>query len=143
MSEPLYDHPVLLYDGVCNLCNAAVRFTVARDDEGRFRFAPLQSDAGQELLERHGLPTEGFDSFVLVDGEDCYTESTAALRVCRGLDFPWPLLSVFLVLPAAVRDPVYELVAANRYRVFGKTDACQLPDPELRERFVERSLDGV
>lgn len=137
------DHPVLLYDGVCNLCNAAVRFTVERDDAGTFRFAPLQSEVGQELLKEHDLPTDDFDSFVLVDGGDAETESTAALKVCRGLGLPWSLLSAFLVLPAWLRDPVYRFVADNRYRLFGKTDECQLPDPEIRERFLERSLETV
>ncbi len=137
------DHPVLLFDGVCNLCNAAVRFVVRFDEAGTFRFAPLQSDVGQALLSRHGLSTNGFDSFVLVDGEDCYTRSTAALRVCRELDGPWPLLYPLLYLPSIFRDPVYDLIANYRYRIFGRKDECQIPSPELRERFVERSLDTV
>ncbi|WP_423745188.1 thiol-disulfide oxidoreductase DCC family protein (plasmid) [Haladaptatus sp. SPP-AMP-3] len=137
------DGPVLLFDGVCNLCNAAVRFTVRFDESGTFRFAPLQSDVGRALLGRHALSTDEFDSVVLVEGDDCYTRSTAALRVCRRLDGPWPLLYPLVFLPAVLRDPVYDLIATHRYRVFGRTDECQIPDPELRERFVERALDTV
>ncbi|KZN24867.1 thiol-disulfide oxidoreductase DCC [Haladaptatus sp. R4] len=137
------DHPVLLFDGVCNLCNAVVRFTVRFDEAGTFRFAPLQSEVGQSLLSRHDLPMDEFDSFVLVDGENCYTRSTAALRVCRELDGPWPLLYPLIYLPEAVRDPVYDLIAKYRYRIFGRKDECPIPPPEIRERFVERSLDSV
>jgi predicted DCC family thiol-disulfide oxidoreductase YuxK len=135
------DAPVILFDGVCNLCNAAVRTVVRYDDAGVFRLAPLQSAVGQELLRRNGLPTAGFDSFVLVADGEVYTRSTAALRVCRRLSLPWSFLGSFLVVPAPLRDPFYDLVARLRYRVFGKTDECQVPSPEVRERFAERALD--
>lgn len=135
------DSPVLLFDGVCNLCNSFVRLVVRNDDEGVFQFAPLQSDIGQELLERHDLATEEFDSVVLVEDGECYTKSTAALRVCRQLEFPLSLLGPFLSLPKVLRDPVYDFVATHRYRLFGKSDECQLPDPEVRKRFTERALD--
>jgi predicted DCC family thiol-disulfide oxidoreductase YuxK len=133
------DSPVVLFDGVCNLCNAAVR-TVRHDDRGVFRLAPLQSPVGEELLRRHGLPTDEFDSVVLVEGDAAYTRSTAALRVCRRLGLPWSLLAPLLVVPAPLRDPFYDLVARTRYRVFGRTDECQVPSPEVRERFAERAL---
>lgn len=135
------DGPVLLFDGVCNLCNALVRFTVRFDESGTFRFAALQSATGQALLERHGLPTDDYDSFVLVDGDSCYTRSTAALRVSRRLDGPWPLLYPLVWIPERLRDPIYELIADHRYRLFGRKDECPVPDPELTERFVERTLD--
>lgn len=134
------EHPILLFDGVCNLCNAAVRFVVRFDAEGEFRFAPLQSDVGQALLERHGLATEAFDSFVLVEDGDYSTKSTAALRVARRLDGPLPLVYPLIYLPAGVRDRVYDFVAEHRYQVFGKRDACPVPDPEIRERFATRTL---
>ncbi len=137
------DHPVLLFDGVCTLCNSAVRFTVRFDESGTFRFAPLQSDVGRALLDHHDLPTDEFDSFVLVDGDDYYTRSTAALRICRELDGPWSLLYPLIRVPESVRDSVYDLIAKHRYRLFGRKDECQIPSPELRERFVERSLDSV
>ena len=113
------DAPVILFDGVCNLCNAAVRTVVRYDDRGVFRLAPLQSAVGQEILRRNDLPTTDFDSFVLVADDEVYTRSTAALRVCRRLGLPWSLLGPFLVVPAPLRDPFYDLVARLRYRVFG------------------------
>ncbi|QGA81754.1 thiol-disulfide oxidoreductase DCC family protein [Halomicrobium sp. LC1Hm] len=135
------DGPVLLFDGVCNLCNAAVRFVVRFDAAGTFRFAPLQSEVGQALLERHDLSTETFDSVVLIEDGAVATKSTAALRVARRLDGPWPLLYPAIALPTRVRDGAYDLVAEYRYRVFGKKDQCPVPEPEIRDRFLQRRLD--
>ena len=136
------DLPVLLFDGVCNLCNGLVRFVVRFDHEGTFRFAPLQSPVGQALLERHDLDTRDFDTMVLVepDGEVA-TKSTAALRIFRRLDGPWPLFWPLVYLPRGLRDAVYGVVSRNRYRVFGKKEECPIPEPEIRERFAERSLE--
>jgi predicted DCC family thiol-disulfide oxidoreductase YuxK len=135
------DGPVVLFDGVCNLCNAAVRTVVRHDDAGVFRLAPLQSPVGRELLRRHDLPTGDLDSVVLVDADGAHVRSTAALRVCRRLGPPWSLLAPLLAVPAPLRDPFYDLVARVRYRVFGRTDECQVPEPAVRERFAERALD--
>jgi predicted DCC family thiol-disulfide oxidoreductase YuxK len=137
------DGPVLLFDGVCNLCNGFVRFVVRFDHEGTFRFAPLQSAVAQELLDRHGIATgdESFDTVVLVEDGERYTKSTAALRVARRLDGPWPLAYPLVVLPQRLRDAGYDLVARYRYRLFGKSDECQVPAPEIRERFTDRALD--
>ncbi|MFD1585357.1 thiol-disulfide oxidoreductase DCC family protein [Halorientalis brevis] len=137
------DTPVLLFDGVCNLCNSFVRFVVRFDAEGTFRFAPLQSAIGEELLARYDLEPddETFDTVVLVEDGEAYTRSTAALRVARRLDGPWPLLYPLVYLPRRLRDGIYDLVAKYRYRVFGSKDECPMPDPELRERFAERSFD--
>jgi predicted DCC family thiol-disulfide oxidoreductase YuxK len=135
------DSPVVLFDGVCNLCNSFVRLVVRHDETGVFRFAPLQSEVGQELLARHGLATEEFDSVVLVEDGEWYTKSTAALRVCRRLDRPLSLLGPFLYVPSLIRDPVYDLIARYRYRLFGKSEECQIPAPEIRERFTERALE--
>jgi predicted DCC family thiol-disulfide oxidoreductase YuxK len=145
------DRPVLLFDGVCNLCNGTIRAVVRLDRDGAVLFAPLQSDVGQELLERAGLSPEYFDSVVLVEppetgatGEDggwtVSTKSEAVLRVCRWLDGPVPLLSLLVYLPEDLRDGVYDLVAEHRYRIFGRQDECPIPDERTRERFVERSL---
>jgi len=145
------DRPVLLFDGVCNLCNGTVRAVVRLDSEGEILFAPLQSAVGRELLERTGLSPEYFDSVVLVEptrsrtaGEDSdwktSTKSEAILRVCRRLDGPLPLLSLLVYLPEGLRDRVYDLVAEHRYRIFGRQDECPIPDERTRERFVERSL---
>jgi len=135
------DGPILLFDGVCNLCNGAVRFIVRFGGEGIFKFAPLQSDVGQALLERHGLSTDDFDSAVLIEDGEYATKSTAALRIARRLDGPWPLLYPLTALPERVRDGAYDLVAEYRYRVFGRKDECPVPDPEIRDRFADQRLD--
>ena len=134
---PSASGPVILFDGVCNLCNGAVRFVAERDPRGVFRFASLQSEAGQTLLRQHGLSTGDFDSVVLVDDAGVRTRSSAALAVAARLSAPWPALSAFRVLPRPLRDAVYDLVARYRYRVFGRTDQCMIPTPELRARFLE------
>lgn len=134
------DRPVLLFDGVCNLCHTSIRAIVRLDGEGRILFAPLQSDVGRELLDRQGLSPDYFDSVVLVEGEDHYTKSTAILRVCRYLDGPVPLAYALVVLPERFRDWVYDLVAEYRYQIFGKKDECTVPQQHVRERFLERSL---
>ena len=128
--------PVLLFDGVCNLCNGAVNFLIDRDPEARLRFASLQSASGQQLLRRFELPTDQFDTMVLVEGDRYYTRSTAGLRVARRLKWPWPLLSVFMVVPRPLRDLVYDCIARNRYRWFGQQENCRVPTPELRSRFL-------
>jgi predicted DCC family thiol-disulfide oxidoreductase YuxK len=128
---------VILFDGVCNLCNASVLFVVRRDPAARFQFAALQSPAATRLLASIPHPGPLPDAIVLVDGARVYTRSTAALRIARGLTFPWPLLYGFIVVPRAIRDWVYELVAARRYRWFGKRDECMVPTPELRARFLD------
>jgi len=135
-SEELPDGPVVLFDGVCNLCNGVVAFLVPRDTEGRLLFAPLQSDAGQELLARHGMPTEEFDSIVLVEGERAYTKSDAVIRIAELLGWPYRLARLGRVLPRGVRDWLYDLVAEHRYAVFGRKDRCMVPDEDVRDRFL-------
>jgi len=126
-----------LFDGVCNLCNWSVQFVIRRDRRGRFRFASLQSEAAARVL--HGFPAMDVrpDSVVLVEGARVYTRSSAAWRIARGLGFPWSLASVFVVVPRPVRDWVYDFVARNRYRWFGKRDVCMMPDPGVQRRFLE------
>ena len=127
---------VLLFDGVCNLCNAGVNFLLNHDPAGHFKFAALQSEAGQGLLAGCKLPTDEFKSFVLVEDGRCYQRSEAALRVARRLPGAWRLLYGFILLPTPLRDALYDLVARNRYRWFGRRDTCRLPTPELRARFL-------
>lgn len=130
-----FSSPIVLFDGVCNLCNGSVNFIIDRDKQ-QFRFASLQSEVGESLLARHGLPASYLGSLVLVE-EDCvYTKSTAALKIARRLDGLWPLFYVFIVFPAGVRDFFYDVIARNRYRLFGKSDACRLPTAAERARFV-------
>lgn len=135
-SVPL-EHPVLVFDGVCNLCNGLVQWIIERDPDGRFRFAALQSDAGQRLLEAYDLPTEDFDTVVLLDGENCYTKSTAALETLKELGVPYSLLYPAVVVPRFLRDRVYDFVAEHRYGWFGRRDACMMPDEDLESRFLE------
>jgi predicted DCC family thiol-disulfide oxidoreductase YuxK len=134
------DRPVLLFDGVCNLCHGTIRTIVKLDAEGKVLFAPLQSEVGTELLDRMGMDADYFDSVVLVEDGEAYTKSTAVLRTCRYLDGPVPLLYPLVYLPERLRNVAYDLVANYRYRIFGKKDECTVPDPEIRQRFLERSL---
>jgi len=134
---------IILFDGVCNMCNGAVRFIIKRDRRERFRFAALQSEAGQRLLAAAGVDGVGIDSVVLIEQEAAaprtraFVQSTAALRIACGLDGTWPLWYAFIVVPRPLRDLVYRFIARNRYRWFGKRDACMLPTPELRRRFID------
>ena len=129
--------PVVLFDGVCNFCNAGVNFILDHDRSGRIHFAALQSEAGQRLLREFGLRTTDFDTLVLVEGNRCYTRSTAALRIAGLLDgWAWRLISALLLVPAFLRDYAYDVLARNRYRWFGRSEACRVPTPEVRGRFL-------
>lgn len=130
------DRPIVLFDGVCNLCNGGVQWLIDHDPDGQFRFAPLQSGAAQALLADVGFEDYDFDTFVLVDGDDYYTKSGAALEIARRLDRPWSLLALGRAVPRPLRDAVYDLVATYRYVVFGKRSQCMRPTPEIRDRFV-------
>jgi len=126
----------VLFDGVCNLCNGAVRFIAANDPERRFAFASLQSPRARALLgERAGDAREP-DSIVLLAGGRRYECSDAALHIALGLRAPWPLAFGAILIPRGARDAVYRWIARSRYRWFGRTDACALPPPGLRERFL-------
>jgi predicted DCC family thiol-disulfide oxidoreductase YuxK len=126
---------IVLFDGVCNFCNGTVNFIIRHDRNGRFKFAPLQSGAGRELRAKYNI-NANVDSIVLIENDDAFIRSTAALRIARGLGFPWSVAYLFIMLPAAIRDWFYELFAKHRYRLFGRKDACMVPTPEVRERFL-------
>ena len=128
--------PLVLFDGVCNLCNGSVQLLLKHDPEGRFRFAALQSDAGRSLLAKHGLAADILSSVVLIEGGRVWRESSAALRIARHLPGAWKLLWAFTAVPRPLRDAVYRWIARNRYRWFGKTETCWLPTPELKARFL-------
>jgi len=130
------DRPIILFDGVCNLCNSAVNFIIKRDKEKKFRFAPLQSPAGESLLNQYELSTSDLQSFVLIEEKKAFTKTTAALRVTKYLYTPWPMMQAFLVVPTFLRDPVYNFIARNRYKWFGKKEECMVPTAELRSRFL-------
>jgi predicted DCC family thiol-disulfide oxidoreductase YuxK len=128
--------PVLLFDGVCNLCNASVQWVLLRDKQQIFRFAALQSEVGQKILARHGLHNETLDTVVLSDGDRVFVRSDAPLEVLRRLGGFWRFFYVFKYVPKPLRDAVYRFIARNRYRWFGRKESCLLPRPEWRERFL-------
>jgi len=129
--------PVILFDGVCNLCTGSVRFVIERDARRQFRFASLQSAVAQKLLGAQGRDGDRLESVVLVVGERTYRKSTAALLIARRLDGLWPVLAVFLLVPRPLRDAVYGWIGKRRYRLFGKREVCWKPRPELAERFLD------
>ncbi|MBS0171560.1 MAG: DUF393 domain-containing protein [Nitrospira sp.] len=126
---------VIVFDGICNWCNAWVDFTMARD-RGRFHFATLQSDKGQELLKLLGLPAQDFKTFLLLERGQVFTKSTAALRIARQLSGCWPLCALLTVVPRPMRDLVYDYIARHRYRLMGQAETCRIPTTDERSRFV-------
>ena len=130
------DKSVLLFDGVCNLCNTAVQTVIKNDPDRHFKYASLQSGFGQSVLRKTGRDTEDFDSFILLHGNKVYDKSSAALRVASKMKLPWSLFYPFIILPKFLRDAVYTLVAKNRYKWFGKRDECMIPSPELKALFL-------
>lgn len=128
--------PIVLFDGVCNFCNGAVNFIIRQDDDMQFRFAALQSDTGQQLLQQYGLNTSSFNSFVLVQDGKVYTKSAAALKLYGQLGWYWKWTQIFWIVPSFIRNAVYDVIAKNRYKLFGKKDACMIPTPEVRNRFL-------
>lgn len=129
-------HPILLFDGVCNLCNGFVQFVILRDPKAVFRFAPLQSKIGQQLASQAGFPIDELSTVILYDQGTFYTHSDVALEVVRRLPGLWSLLYGLNVIPKSIRDNIYNWVARNRYRWFGKRESCMVPTPEIRARFL-------
>jgi len=129
-------HSIILFDGVCNLCNGAVNFVIKRDPGNVFKFTPLQEKQGVLLLKTHAVDTQKLDSIVLIENEKVYVKSSAALRIARKLSGLWPLFFVFLIIPSFIRDGVYDFIAKNRYKWFGKKEQCMIPTQGLREKFL-------
>lgn len=128
-------HPVILFDGVCNFCDASVQFILNRDPKGIFQFASLQSEAGQNLVKKHNVPAD-IDSMILIVDDKVYYKSTAALRISRHLHGAWKMLYGFIIIPSPIRNIVYDLIAKNRYKWFGQKESCMLPPPNIRKRFL-------
>jgi predicted DCC family thiol-disulfide oxidoreductase YuxK len=128
---------IILFDGICNLCNGAVQFVIRNDKKKRFKFASLQSETGKSLLLKGNLDPEKTNSFVLISESYYYTRSTAALKVLKLIGGRWSLLYGFILVPGFIRDFVYNLIAKNRYRWFGKKDNCMIPNASLTERFLD------
>ena len=127
---------IILFDGVCNFCNGSVNFVIAHDAQNYFKFAPLQSDVAQSLLEKHNIDKAATDSVILIEDETAFTHSTAALRIARKLDGAWSWFYVFVIIPKFVRDFCYKLFAKYRYKFFGKKDLCMMPTAEIKEKFI-------
>ena len=129
-------NPVILFDGVCNLCNGSVQFVIRHDANKIFRFASLQSNEAARLLKEFNFSETNWDSFILIENGKLFTRSTAALRVTRHLSAPYSLLYAAIIVPAFIRNWVYDVIARNRYRWFGKKSQCMMPTEELKSRFL-------
>ena len=127
---------VILFDGVCNLCNGLLNFVIQRDPKATFRFAAIQSPPGQAWLKKLNLPTDDLDSFILIEGDHFYRKSTASLRVLRRLGWFWVSFYALIIIPTPIRDFVYDIIANHRYKWFGKRDRCLIPTPEIQRRFL-------
>ena len=127
---------IVLFDGVCNFCNATINFVIEHDKAGYFKFAPLQSEMGEELMAKHCIDRVETDSVILVENGKAFTHSGAALRIAKRLDGIWSWAYALIVIPRPLRDLAYRLFAKQRYRLFGRRDACMMPTPEIRARFL-------
>lgn len=128
---------IILFDGICNLCNGAIQFIIKRDTKDTFRYAPIQSNIGQKLLTERNIDSSKIDSIILIEPSVAYyIKSDAALRIGRSFGGGYALLSIFSWIPRVLRDGVYDLIARNRYRWFGKKATCMIPTPELQSKFL-------
>lgn len=134
------EHPVILFDGVCNLCNNSVQYVIKHDPKHIFRFASLQSPFGQKILAMHNLPSNTYNSFILFANNKIYTRSTAALVVAKDLKGLIKLLYAFMIVPRFIRDTVYDFIAKNRYKWFGKKNECWIPTKELKNLFLDTTV---
>ena len=130
------EHKIILFDGVCNLCNSTVVRVIKKDKSDLFRFTTLQGAVGQMIVTEHGIDTAKTDSIILIDNKKAFTKSTAALRIARDLSGAYPLLYGFIIIPKPIRDWVYDYIAKNRYKWYGKKDSCMIPTPELKKKFL-------
>lgn len=130
------EQSIILFDGVCNLCNGFVNFLIPRDEENRFQFGSLQSDKVKELLKQYHYSSDNISTVLLIENRQLYSQSTAVLRIARKMNGAWPLLYGFMIIPRPIRDFLYNLIARNRYSLFGKKDSCMMPTPEWRAKFI-------
>jgi len=131
------DKPVIIFDGVCNFCNALVNFIIKQDKKNIFLFAALQSESGKKLMEQYQINWQRTDSFILIEKGKAYMKSNAALRLYNKLPWYWKWTQIFWIFPKFIRNAVYNFIAKHRYKWFGKRDECMMPTPELKERFLE------
>ena len=135
--DPLDNKRIILFDGLCNLCDSSVQFIIKRDSRGYFKFASLQSPLGQYMLHKFDLPATQLYSIILIKGNVLFQKSNAALEIVKDLDRLWPVLYIFKIVPRVLRDWIYDIIARNRYSWFGKKDSCMIPTPDLKSRFLE------
>ena len=130
---------LILFDGVCNLCNSSVLYVIKRDKKNIFLFTPLQSEVGKQIIRKFGIDTSQVDSIILYNPskEVIAYKSTAALKVASNLGFPTNILSVFIIIPNVIRNLVYDFIAKNRYKWYGKKESCMIPTPELKSKFLD------
>jgi predicted DCC family thiol-disulfide oxidoreductase YuxK len=129
--------PVILFDGVCNFCNYWVNFAIKRDRKKKLRFTSLQGETAKQLLPQYNINTTSLSSVIFIDKGVAFTQSSAAIRICKYLDGGWKLFYGLMIIPKFIRDFFYNVIARNRYRWFGKKETCMIPAPELRERFLD------
>jgi len=127
---------IILFDGICNLCNGSVQFILKRDKNEKFLFASLQSDASKNILLQYNVKKITLDSILIIEDGQVYDKSTAVLKISRHLNWPWTMFSIALHLPLSIRDSVYDFVGRNRYKWFGKKDSCTMMIPEYKNRFI-------
>ena len=130
------NHKIVLFDGVCNFCNRMVNFAIRNDKKAKLKFAPLQSSAGEELSRKYHIPPTT-DTVIFIANGKVYTFASAAIRICKYLDWPARLLYAFIIIPSFISQPFYKWIARNRYKWFGKKNECMVPTPEVRERFLK------
>ena len=129
-------YKIILFDGVCNFCNASVNFIMKRDKRDEFRFAALQSEIGIELQKKFHLDPNDLESFILIEGDKYYKKTTAALRTAKEFGFPWNLSYIFIIIPPIIRNIAYNIIAKYRYKWFGKKESCRVPSPGERSKFL-------
>jgi predicted DCC family thiol-disulfide oxidoreductase YuxK len=131
---------VILFDGVCKLCNAWCRFIIKYDNQKRFKLCSVQSPEGQKILEYFNMPTDHFDTMLYVEGKLSFDKSDAFLNIVNRLGYPWRILLVFKIIPKGIRNWLYDRIALNRYSLFGKYDSCLIPTKENDDRFLKNKV---
>ncbi len=131
------DKKIILFDGVCNLCNDAITFVIKRDPHDHFRYAPLQGETGAHFIKKYNIDTTKVDSIILIDQDNVYIKATAALKIACHLSGAYPLMRIFFIIPSFVRNWAYDYIAKNRYKWYGKKEACMIPTPELKAKFLQ------
>lgn len=135
--HPMQENPIVLFDGVCNFCNYWVNFAIKRDKKRKLRFTPLQGKTANALLPQFGINPSSLTSVIFLDKGKLYTQSSAAIHICKYLSGGWKLCYAFIIIPKFIRDFFYNIIARNRYKWYGKKETCMIPAPEVRERFLD------